>query len=110
MNITWPFMIRRVQGHSMVPVLPPGTVVYGRRWFGRLKEGQVIIFRREGRETIKRIDHFKAEGIFVTGDHEESSTDSRQYGVIPASSVEAVVIWPRTARVEAEEPGSKSKV
>lgn len=98
----WPIMIRRVQGHSMVPVLPPGTVVYGWRWFTRLHPGKVVIFSRENRETVKRLERVEADGLFVLGDHPETSTDSRQYGTIPRDSVESVVIWPRTAAVHAE--------
>lgn len=102
MNLTLPFMIRRVQGHSMVPVLPPGTLVYAWRWYRRLKPEKVVIFDRENREMIKRIDTVNDQGLFVLGDHPETSTDSRQYGLIPVESVMAVVIWPRTAKVLAE--------
>ena len=99
----WPVMIRRVQGHSMVPVLPPGTLVFGWRWFNHLKTDKVIIFVRDNRETVKRIDYVKDEGLFVLGDHAETSTDSRHYGVIPETTVEAVVVWPRTHKVIAED-------
>jgi len=104
MRFSWPIMIRRVHGHSMVPVLPPGTLVLGWRWFTRLPPGKVIIFSRDGRETIKRLDRVELEGLIVLGDHPETSTDSRHYGAIPRQSVESVVIWPRTAEVQAEEP------
>lgn len=106
MKPSWPIMIRRVQGHSMVPVLPPGTMVYGWRWFVRLRSGKVIIFVRNNREIIKRIDHVAPTGPFVLGDHPETSTDSRSYGVIQSSSVRSVVIWPRVARVLAQESGA----
>lgn len=103
MKLSWPIMIRRVQGHSMVPVLPPGTLVFGLRWFAQLRPGRVVIFEREDRETIKRLERVESDGLFVLGDHPETSTDSRHYGVIPRESVESVVIWPRTASVNAEE-------
>lgn len=102
MSLTFPFMIRRVQGHSMVPVLPPGTVVYGWRWFRKLKPQKVIIFTREGRETIKRIDRVDSSGIYVLGDHPETSTDSRHYGTIAPDIVTGVIIWPHTKKVMAE--------
>jgi nickel-type superoxide dismutase maturation protease len=102
MNLTLPIMIRRVQGHSMVPVLPPGTLVYAWRWYRKLKPQKVIIFTRQDRETIKRIDNIDSNGIFVLGDHTDTSTDSRHYGTIPREAVEGVVFWPRTARVLAE--------
>lgn len=103
MNLTFPLMIRKVHGHSMVPVLPPGTLVIALRWFRRLKPQKVIIFTRENRETIKRIEHLDADGIYVLGDHAETSTDSRHYGTIQRSMVTGVVIWPRTAKVAAQD-------
>lgn len=102
MRLVWPIMIRKIQGHSMVPVLPPGTYVYGWRWFLRLKPQRVIIFEHDDKETIKRIDAVEEDGLYVLGDHVETSNDSRHYGLIPQHNALAVVIWPRTAKVEAE--------
>lgn len=102
MHLTWPLMIRRVHGHSMLPVLPPGTVVYGWRWFIRLRPGTVIIFTREERENIKRIDQVESGGLYVLGDHSDASTDSRHYGPIPHNTVMAVVAWPRVRKVAAQ--------
>ena len=108
MSLTLPIMIRRVQGHSMVPVLPPGTLVYAWRWYLRLKPQKVIIFNRDNRETVKRIDRIETDGLFVVGDHAEASTDSRHYGVIPVALVTGVVFWPRTAKVLAETKNRKT--
>lgn len=102
-------MIRRVQGHSMVPVLPPGTLVLAWRWFRKLKPEKVIIFTRHDRETIKRIDHLTDEGVYVLGDHPETSTDSRDYGLIPAATVTGVVFWPHTAKVLAAESDKRRR-
>lgn len=106
MRGSWPIMIRKVQGHSMLPVLPPGTLVFAWRWYRRLKPQRVIIFNRQDKETVKRIDHIDDNGIFVLGDHTDASTDSRHYGTISEAAVEGIVIWPRTRRVLAES-GSK---
>lgn len=102
MVLSLPLMIRRVHGHSMVPVLPPGTLVIGIRWYFTLKAGKVIIFNRDSRETIKRIDHTDPTGLFVLGDHPETSTDSRHYGPIPQTDVKSLVVWPRTTKVLAD--------
>lgn len=99
-------MIRRVQGHSMLPVLPPGTLVWGYRWFLRLQSQKVVIAEHGGREIIKRIESVQPAGVFLLGDHAEASTDSRQYGVIPRDQVKAVVVWPRVRRVLADSGGT----
>lgn len=98
MAMSWPLMIRKVQGHSMVPVLPPGTLVIGLRWYLRIKPGKVIIFTRENREVIKRVHAINNAGLHVLGDHPETSTDSRQYGEIPRAFVQSIVLWPHVSR------------
>jgi hypothetical protein len=102
MRLTSPFMIRRVQGHSMLPVLPPGTTVWGFCWFRNLKSEHVVIAENNGREIVKRIEDIRPEGLFLVGDHADASTDSRHYGVIPRESVKAIVVWPRVHRVLAQ--------
>lgn len=97
-----PIIIRRIHGHSMVPVLPPGTIVWGWGWFKSLKPGQVVVFRHEGREKIKRIDRLADDKLFVIGDHPETSTDSRHFGLIDPAEVIARVIWPHSPKSRAE--------
>ena len=96
MIFSWPILMRRVQGHSMLPTLPPGTVVWGMRWTHRLRPGAVIVCTHGDREIIKRIERVEAGGLFVVGDHAIASTDSRHFGLVPKKAVKAVVVWPRT--------------
>jgi len=90
-----PFLIRCVQGHSMVPILPPGTYVWGWKPAKKFRVGDVIIFEHDGKEKIKRIQDIQPDGkFFVLGEHRETSTDSRHFGAIDPSSVLAKIIWP----------------
>lgn len=81
-----------------MPVLPPGTYVWGIRWFRKLVVGDTIIFLHEGKEKIKRIADMRSADLFVVGDHADASTDSRHFGWIPKDSVVAKIIWPHAPR------------
>ena len=90
--------MRTVRGHSMVPVLPPGTRIWASRWYRKLSPGDVVVIMHEGKEKIKRIAEIKDDELYVVGDHPESSTDSRHYGWLPIASVIGRVIWPDTGK------------
>jgi nickel-type superoxide dismutase maturation protease len=98
----WPIIIRKIHGHSMVPVLPPGTYVWATRWFRKLAPGDTIIFFHDGREKIKRISEIKDTELFVLGDHPEASTDSRTFGWIDKNTVIAKLFWPHAPKSRAE--------
>lgn len=95
-------MLREIYGHSMLPVLPPGTLVFGLRWFGRLKPGDIVIFMHEDKEKIKRVSELDDGKVFLLGDHPHASTDSRHFGWLDAGDIVARVIWPRAPRHRAE--------
>ena len=97
-----PVTVRTVQGHSMIPVLPPGTVVWGLTWFMTLVPGDVVIFDHEGKEKIKRIAEIIDEKAYLLGDFEEESTDSRHFGWIPITNIKARIIHPKAQLERAE--------
>lgn len=87
--------IRRVVGDSMLPTLKNKTVVLCRQTRS-LREGQVVVAFINGREVIKRIREINDADIFIVGDNEAQSTDSRSYGPIGDQYIEGVVFWPNT--------------
>lgn len=83
-------MIRRVEGLSMVPAYQHGKIVVGRR-FGRPRVGDVVIVRHRRTEIIKRISQMQDGQVYLLGDNPEESTDSRQFGWVPQTTILAVV-------------------
>ncbi|HVI69586.1 MAG TPA: S26 family signal peptidase [Magnetospirillaceae bacterium] len=87
-------VIRRVEGLSMVPSYTHGSLVVGWR-FGKPKVGDVVIVKHHRLELIKRVDQLKNGHLYLLGDNPDESTDSRQFGWLPLSSVMAVVMGGR---------------
>lgn len=86
-------IIRRVIGQSMSPTLNEGRLVIAS---GLLtpKQGRVVIAKHRGLEKIKRVSKIQGTKVYLTGDNSKESSDSRQFGWLPISSVIASVIWP----------------
>lgn len=84
-------LIRRVEGLSMMPAYNHGAIVVGWR-FSRPRIGDVVIVRHHRVEIIKRVSQLENGQVFLLGDNPEESTDSRQFGWLPAASIIAVVI------------------
>ncbi|MBW4061170.1 S26 family signal peptidase [Candidatus Saccharibacteria bacterium] len=78
---------------SMAPSYQPGQILIGWRW-GRARAGRVAVIRH-GQPIIKRLIHRIHNDWWVEGDNKAVSTDSRQFGPIAASEIEAVIIWPK---------------
>lgn len=83
-----------VEGTSMVPELAPGDrliVVRPRA----IVTGDLVAVRDplvRGRLLVKRVVSACPEGIDVRGDNEGASRDSREFGLVPASSVAGRVV------------------
>lgn len=90
-------IIRRVEGLSMLPAYAHGKIVVGWR-FRRPRVGDVVIARHHKIELIKRVSDLQDGQVYLLGDNAGASTDSRQFGWLPAASVIAVVIsWRKQA-------------
>jgi nickel-type superoxide dismutase maturation protease len=81
-----------VAGLSMAPSLLPGDRLLAESWtYARRppRPGEVIVAPdpRGGRELIKRVAAVRDGTIDLRGDRHASSTDSRHFGAVPASSV-----------------------
>ena len=80
----------------MLPTLRPGEIIVGMRpkdvWVG-----DVVVIKHRGIEKVKRVLYIGAgmDRIFVIGDNQAASTDSRTFGWINVKSVVARVVWPR---------------
>jgi phage repressor protein C with HTH and peptisase S24 domain len=77
----------------MLPTFTPGEVVMATGWFRRVREGDVLVLRHDGLEKVKRVASVRGDEVYVVGDN-PASTDSRQFGWLPRSSVVAKV-WSR---------------
>jgi nickel-type superoxide dismutase maturation protease len=96
------FDVVEVQGRSMAPTLLPGDrllierLTYRRR---APRAGDVVLAldpRAPQREVIKRV-HAAGPALDLRGDAPDASTDSRTFGVVPATAVHwraAVRYWP----------------
>jgi hypothetical protein len=90
-----PLLLRQIVGSSMLPKLSDGRVLVASGWFGRLRPHDLVVISHEGREKIKRIREIDDQKLYVIGDNEVASTDSRDFGYLPLEAVRAKVLWPR---------------
>lgn len=87
-----PIIFRRVYGQSMSPTIKPGKIAVGRSIFMNLDVGQIVIFKHNGCEMIKRITFVDGDKFFVEGDNPKFSTDSRKFGLVSRSQIIASVL------------------
>lgn len=91
-----PYVIR---GHSMEPSLEPGQVVLVGRLtyqFRNPRTGELVVFRSPltSRLSVKRLHHVEGDSLlFVLGDNEGDSIDSRHFGAIPREAVIGRVLF-----------------
>ena len=91
-----------VEGFSMAPTLGDRDELVIRYDTG-YDSGDIIVFTRNGQYDIKRVESVTDEGVFVLGDNEVASLDSRSYGRIDPASVIGKAIFrlrPKLGRIE----------
>ena len=98
----------KITGNSMAPTFKDGALmIYAsiaredrrrQKQLNRLMIGDIVIFDREGQTMIKRIKRMNMSTntdqlmIWVEGDNQLESVDSRQWGPIPVNLVDAQII------------------
>jgi len=85
----------------MVPTLVPDDCVLV-RYGTDYSVGDVIVFTRDENTEIKRIERIEEDGLYVVGDNDLVSLDSRSYGLIPRDTVLGRAIarlWPHPGHV-----------
>jgi nickel-type superoxide dismutase maturation protease len=84
-----------VSGPSMAPTLQPGDRLLLRRTRS-VRPGDIVAAsdpREPDRPVLKRVAEVSQEGVFLLGDNPEHSTDSRQFGPVPATSVRGKAVY-----------------
>jgi signal peptidase I len=82
-----------VSGNSMQPTLKEGQDILSINWFVNPKVGDIIVIKKQGKEMVKRIEKIEGENVFVVGDNEDESTDSRHFGAIKRELIIGKVIY-----------------
>jgi nickel-type superoxide dismutase maturation protease len=100
--VSWPLRVVEVEGPSMVPTYRHGDrlLVWLRAPRRTPAIGTIVLVQLPERPlSVKRLVAVEMDGtIRVEGDNPHGSTDSRQLGSLPASSLRGVVLrrLPRT--------------
>lgn len=79
----------------MLPTLKSGQDILVWCWFNSYKVGDIVVVKKNDKEIVKRIRQMSSDrGIFVQGDNEKESTDSRSFGSVKKEQIIGKVIWP----------------
>lgn len=81
-----------IHGHSMIPSYAPGEVVlvkYGASY----AVGDAVLIKFTHRTDIKRVKVILGSHVFVQGDNEAVSIDSRNYGPVKNDLIIGKVIY-----------------
>lgn len=85
------FMLRRVEGESMSPVLRPGQLVIASAW-KQPTLNSIVIADIGGHEVVKRVAGIIDDAIELRGDNQTMSMDSRHYGLVSRRRIIGTVL------------------
>lgn len=86
----FPFLRFTVSGDSMLPTLKPKQDVLVLSWFVKPDTGDLIVFKKDNINIIKRVVKTNGQDVRVKGDSAESTT----FGPINKSQILGKVVWP----------------
>lgn len=75
----------------MSPFLKSGDIVLVSK-FGKVKPGDVVVFKIKNAVYVKRIEKKKENKYFLIGDNKKESIDSRKFGWIDKKDIIGKVI------------------
>lgn len=91
--MTFPLKRFTIHGNSMLPTLTPGQDVLVWCWLNKYQAGDVVAVKVNGKDMVKRIQKTDDRRIFVMGDNEKMSTDSRKFGWIDKKDIIGKLIF-----------------
>ena len=86
--------IFKVRDRSMEPYLNSGDYVLATRLYAKLKEGDTVVLKHPAKPMtiIKRVKKIVPGSLYVAGDNQQLSEDSRSFGLVRMQNVLGKVI------------------
>ncbi len=95
--MAFPLARYKVYGDSMLPTLKEGYEILCYRWAYSPKNppkvGDLVVAKIKDLEIIKRVVFVRDDEVYLKGDNEEQSTDSRNFGWINNRQIVGKAIW-----------------
>lgn len=86
----------------MFPTLKAGQDILSFNWvyLGRKpKVGDIVVIKVGGKELIKRVQNVLDHEVFVTGDNQKESIDSRHFGLVEMNQIIGKLVYPNTHQI-----------
>jgi phage repressor protein C with HTH and peptisase S24 domain len=79
----------------MLPTFRQGQIIVCRHRTDELTIGDIVVFRHNNVDKIKRIARIEEQKVYVLGDNGQASSDSRHFGWLDREVVVGKIIWPK---------------